>query len=299
MRFDRDLRRKVVHYVMAGLALVCVGLALAPLVYILYTSVSLGSRVVSLAFLTGTEPLPCTSAAFSACPHGGIGPAIQGTLLLIGIASSISLPLGILTGIYLSEYGRGAFGSAVRFVADVMTGIPSIVVGIFVYSLFLYAGMVGWLPVSWVFSTLSGGVALSVIMVPIVARTSEEALRTVPVSTREAALALGIPPHRTVGRIVLATGRTAILTGALLAIARAGGETAPLLATDFGSRLWFQGIGNPSDSLPISIWNGGLSGYPNLEADAWGATLILIVIMLTISVTARLLLRQRFGAGVV
>ncbi|TLZ51541.1 MAG: ABC transporter permease subunit, partial [Methanobacteriota archaeon] len=178
----------------------------------------------------------------------------------------------------------------VRFAMDVMSGIPSIVIGIFVYTLVLTLNR------QFVFSAVSGGVALAVIMLPVVARTSEEALRLVPVTTREAALALGIPKFKVTLRVVLASARGGLVTGGLLAVARAAGETAPLIMTAFGNPFGFQGFDHPIASLTFVIFYYGTSAYENWQGLAWGATLILILIMLAISIAARIALRSRFGS---
>ncbi|MCI4337438.1 MAG: phosphate ABC transporter permease PstA [Thermoplasmata archaeon] len=299
MKFDRDVRRKLVSYLVSVLALLCVGLAILPLGDILYTSVVNGGKVLSIGFLTQNSPLPCNPNLQSGCQYGGVANSIEGTLLLIVIAGLIALPIGILAGIYLSEYGNNRFGRTARFLADVLTGVPSIVLAIVVFGLVYLLASDGVIPTSYVLSVLSAGVALALIMIPIVARTSEEALRSVSVQTREAALALGLPRHRVVTRIVLSTGRSAVITGALLAVARAAGETAPLIILDAGNPFRFvpaDGLHQQTASLTYSIYNWVQSPYPNWQADAWGATLILVLLMLSISVAARLALRQRYGA---
>jgi phosphate transport system permease protein len=301
MPFDRDLRRKLVNYLMSAAALACVAIAIIPLADILYTSVANGAKVLSVSFFTQNGPPPCASSLPGACPYGGIYNALQGTLLLIGLAVAIALPIGILCGIYLSEFGRNRFGDTVRFLADVLTGVPSIVVGIVVFSFVFLLSQDGILPTSYVLSVGSASVALAFIMIPIVARTCEEALQLVPTSTREAALALGIPRHRVILRIVLSTGRSAVITGGLLAVARAAGETAPLIILDPGNMFGFntaEGLHQPTAALPLSVYNWVQSAYPNWIADAWGATLILVVLMLGISVAARLALRNKFGGAI-
>jgi phosphate transport system permease protein len=300
MKFDRDTRRKLFSHVVSVACLLCVGIAIIPLGSILYESVLKGIVVINWSFFTENQPLPCNPQFQSGCQFGGIFNSIEGTLLLIGISAAIALPLGILGGIYLSEFGRHRFGDSLRFFADVLTGVPSIVVGIVVFSLFFLLAQDGLIPTNYTLSVLSAGVALSFIMIPIVTRTCEEALALVPTSTREAALALGVPKWKAVTSIVLSTGRSAVLTGALLAIARATGETAPLIILDAGSQFSFQpsaGLHQPTSSLPFSIYNWVQSAYPNWIADAWGATLVLVVLMLGISVAARLALRNKYGEG--
>jgi phosphate transport system permease protein len=245
---------------------------------------------------TELQPPPCNPETSATCPTGGIANAIQGTLILVSLASLISLPVGILTGVYVSEFGNNRLGRTVRFFTDILTEIPSIVVGIFVYSLIVELAILGWVDRRLVFSTISGTLALATIMVPIVARTSEEALKLVPVATREAGLALGIPRYRVTLRIVLSSARSALLTGALLAVARASGETAPLIMTAFGNPYFFQGLDHPIEAMPRIIFYYGTSPFPNWQALAWGATLILVLMMLAVSVASRIVLRGRLEA---
>jgi phosphate transport system permease protein len=300
VRFDRDARRKFFSHVMTFACLLCVGIAIIPLGSILYESALKGLVVIRPAFFTENAPLPCNPKFQVGCQYGGIFNSIEGTLLLIGISAAIAIPLGILGGIYLSEFGRHRFGDALRFFADVLTGVPSIVVGIVVFSLFFLLAQDGYIPSDYILSVLSAGIALSFIMIPIVTRTCEEALAQVPTSTREAALALGVPKWRSTLSVVLSSGRSAVITGAMLAVARAAGETAPLIILDAGSQFSFQtsaGLHQPTSSLPYSIYNWVQSAYPNWIADAWGATLVLVVLMLGISVAARLALRNKYGTG--
>ena len=273
---------------MSVAALACVLIALVPLGSILYEVVVRGIGSVGPGFLTGTQPIPCTPGSGVPCAQGGVGNALEGTLILVALSSAIAMPVGLLAGVYLSEYGRGPLGTAVRFFADVMTGLPSIVVGLFVFGLFQIV-----LP-GFVYSTVAGSLALAVIMIPVVARTSEEALRLVPNSVREAGLALGIPKHRVSLRIVASAARDGVLTGALLAVARAGGETAPLLMTAFGSFYFVQGLDKPVAALPLNVYQYGTTAYGNWVALAWGSALVLVLLMLGISVVARLLLHRRF-----
>jgi phosphate transport system permease protein len=292
MKFDRNARRRVTNWIMSALALGCVIVALIPLLSIIYTAVSLGGHVLSLSFLISPYPSACSPTVNTpVCPVGGIGPAIEGTGVLLALASLFSVPPGILAGIYLSEFGRNRFGRAVSFFTDVMTGSPSMVVGIFVYTLFYLAfGPRG------VFNTLSGAAALAFLMIPIVTRTTEEALRLVPNSIREAAYALGIPRYRAVLHVVLTAARGAVLTGAVLAVMRAGGEAAPLLVTALGNPFGFQGLDQPTAAIPPIIFNFGTSPYANQIAAAWGASLVLIIIMLCISLAVRYSLRSKFSA---
>ena len=217
---------------------------------------------------------------------GGIGNAILGSLLLLGISSVIGLPLGISVGVYLSEVGTGRFAGAVRFIVDTLTGIPSIVTGVFVYAVIV-------LPTKQ-FSALAGGVALALIMIPIVARTTEEMLKLVPHSLREGALALGAPQWRVTLGVIIPAAAPGIATGAMLAIARVSGETAPLLFTAFGSRFYPASLNEPIASLTVQIYNYAISPYDEWHAQAWAATLVLMVIVLGINIVVRFLTRKRF-----
>lgn len=284
-RFDRDTRRKWKDLAMNVAALFCVVLALIPLGSLLFEASARGLRSISASFFTLTTA------------NGGIGNAIQGTLILIALTSAIALPVGILTGIYLAEYGKNRVGAVVRFFVDVMTQIPSIVVGIFAFSLILELGATGIVSPRLVFSTTTGVIALSTIMIPFVARTSEEALRLVPISTRESALALGIPRYRAILRVVLPSSSSAVITGALLGIARVGGETAPLLMTCLGSPFWFEGLDQPCESLPHTIYVFALGPDSALNQAAWGASLILVLMMLAIAIAARVVIRLRSVSG--
>ncbi len=283
----RRLRRRLVVGLAIGVTAGCTLLAVLPLASVLVTATQLGgSAVLQPGFYTATTPLGCNPRPGVVCPVGGIGPEIQGSLILLALASALAIPVGLLAGIYLSEYGRGRFGRAVSFVADVLTGVPTILLGVFVYVVFLSYDH------NATHSALSGGIALGLLMVPIVTRATEEALRTVPNALREAALALGFPRHRVTLRVVLGCARSALITGILLAGARALGDAASLLLTAGGSSLWFQGLNNPTASLPWFIFQNFNSSFSNLQSDAWGAALVLLLIMLVISVGARLAVRS-------
>lgn len=298
IRFNRTAWRRWKSRLISGAAFACVVIALIPLGSILFEAITRGVGAIGPGFLTQAPPDPC-SPQVSACATGGIIYAIQGTLILIVLAALIAIPVGVLTGVYVSEFGNNMFGHAVRFFTDIMTEIPSIIVGAFVYSLMLSLAVAGVISLRSVFSTISGAIALAVIMIPIVARTSEDALRMVPNSTREAALALGIPKHRVITRVVLSSARSGLATGSLLAVARAGGETAPLIMTAFGSKFGFSGLDQPIESLPHTIFIFGTSPYANWQQLAWGAALVLILLMLGISVAARIALRNKFSGSVI
>jgi phosphate transport system permease protein len=286
MKFDRHGRRQLWSHTMTVLAGLCALVALVPLASVIYQAVLAGGPVLSLSFLISPPPQPCGGVSGAQCQVGGIGSAIQGTLIVVGMAAAISVPIGLAAAVFAVEY-RGRFlGFVISFTADVLTGVPSIIAGVFIYALFvLYDPPI-------VFSFISGSLALAVIMIPIVTRTCEEALRTVPNALREAALALGIPKWRTTLQIVLMTALPAVLTGILLSVMRAAGEAAPLLFTLFGSRLGFQGFDKPGNALPLLIYNFAESPYPNWIALAWGAALVLIAMILVASVLSRWALQR-------
>lgn len=273
----RDARRKFTSALMTALTALCAVFAVIVLVIILGYIAWRGVGSISYQFLIDT-PKPIGEG-------GGIGNAITGTLLLLGVAALIGLPFGIMVGIYLAEFGNNLFGRIVRFVTDTLTGVPSIVVGVFVYTIVV-------LPLKQ-FSTLAGAVALAVIMIPIVARTTEEMLRLVPVSMREGALALGAPQWRVTLGIVLPAASTGIATGAMLAVARVSGETAPLLFTAFGSRFFNFYLDQPIAALPVQIYNYAISPYDEWHAQAWAATLVLMTLILTINIIVRFFTRNK------
>ena len=251
-------------------------IALVPLFLILFHLISKGGQSLSLDFFT-QMPVPVGEIG------GGMGNAILGTLLLIGLACLFGLPIGIFGGIYLSEYRHQRFTTAVRFSADMLAGTPSIVIGLFVYTLVV-------LPMKQ-FSALAGGIALGIMMIPMVMRTTEEMLALVPHTLREAALALGIPYWRTLLSIVLSTARSGILTAILLSIARISGETAPLLFTALGNPYWSTHLMEPIAALPLQIFTYAISPFEEWQAHAWAGALTLITMVLILNVTARLVIR--------
>lgn len=288
MQFDRDARRRVKNLVMMGLTVACVAFALIPLGSILYSVAVQGASVINAQFFTDTQPSPCSPNPLTACSQGGIAQALLGTLLLLASSCLIAIPLGILVGIYLAEYGKGPLVFVVRFMADVMTGLPSVIFGMFIFSSFLI------IRPGRVFSLLAGTLALAVLVLPFVARTTEEALRLVPTSLREAALALGVPRYRVTGRVVLSSAREGVITGAVLAMARIGGETAPLIMTAFGNIFISTSLDQPIGAMSLLIFYNAASPYANWNALAWGAALILVLLMLGLSIAVRVLLRRRF-----
>jgi phosphate transport system permease protein len=215
---------------------------------------------------------------------GGIAPAIAGTLIMLLTASVAAIPIGVLTAIYLSEYGRGRFAAAVRFTLDLLAQLPSIVVGVFVWAV-LVRSITGY-------SGLAGAVALAVIMIPIIAKSVEEILRLVPDSLREAALALGTPKWKVILKVVIPTVLPGILTGIVLALARAAGETAPLLLTALGNSFFNLDLHKPMAGIPLQIYNYAISPYDDWHAKAWGATLILIVVVAIFSAAVRYYTRR-------
>ncbi len=273
---SNHLRRKAVNLLMLGLALASTALAIAFLISVLGWVLVQGGSALNLDFFTQL-PKPVGE------PGGGMGNAIAGSLILLAIASLIGIPVGLGAGIYLAEFGRGRAGTLIRFITDVLTGIPSITVGIFAYTVVV-------LPMHG-FSALAGGFALAIIMIPTVTRATEEMMKLVPGSLREASLALGIPQWKTVLRVVVPTAIGGILTGAMLAIARVGGETAPLLFTAFGNRFWSWSLDRPIAALPLQIFTYALTPYDDWRAQAWAGALVLVAMVLLINLVARLFVR--------
>src|SRR5580693_6991176 len=275
-------RRRLTDRVMTGAAVLTVVLVLAPLVAIFGYLVYKGIGSLSWAFLTQI-PKPEGEAG------GGMANGIVGSMVMLGVASLIGVPLGIGAGVYLAEYGRGRLGDAIRFTADVLNGVPSIVIGI-----------VGWaiLVRGRGFSALSGGVALSIMMVPTITRTTEEMLLLVPQALREAAYGLGIPRWRTTLSITLRTATSGVITGIMLAFARVAGETAPLLFTAFGNQFWNLKVNQPTAALPLQIFSYAISPYDEWHRQAWAGALVLIVLIVTAVAAVRFAVRRgTFGAA--
>ncbi|HEX5705671.1 MAG TPA: phosphate ABC transporter permease PstA [Pyrinomonadaceae bacterium] len=269
--------RRATSYVMTSLTAACALFAVVVLLLILGYIAVRGVTSLSPQFLTDI-PRPIGEG-------GGIGNAIAGSLVLLALASVMGMPLGIAVGVYLAEFGSNRFGSAVRFLADTLTGIPSIVVGVFVYTIIV-------LPFKQ-FSAFAGGVALALIMIPIVARTTEEMIRLVPASLREGALALGAPQWRVTMGVVLPAAASGIATGAMLAVARVSGETAPLLFTALNFNDYSYHLNRPIASLTVQIYNYSISPYDEWHAQAWAATLVLVALILAINVAVRFFTRKR------
>ncbi len=276
----RDWRRAKSR-IMVGLMLLAVATAVLPLILILGSLVMRGAGSLSLSFLTST-PAPVGELG------GGVLHAILGTLTIVGLASLAGVPIGIAAGFYCSEYRGSRLATVTRFVADVLNGTPSIVVGVFAWT---------WVVATQKhFSAFAGSVALAVLMVPMVMRTTEELLALVPTSLREAALALGYPEWRTSLTVVLRTALPGIVTGALLAVARISGETAPLLFTALGSEFLSTKLDAPMAALPLLVYKYATGPYPEWHRLAWTSALVLILVVLVLSILARLATRQRFGS---
>ena len=271
-------RRRAANVLMTTLSAACALFAVTMLLLILGYIAYRGLGALSLSFLVET-PKPVGEG-------GGIGNGILGTLVLIGLATLFGLPVGVAAGVYLAEFGAGRFGTVVRFVTDTLTGVPSIVVGVFIYTVVV-------IPMGG-FSALAGGVALAIIMIPVVARTTEEMVRLVPASLREGALALGAPQWKVTTGVVLPAAASGIATGAMLAVARITGETAPLLFTALNYRFYSRDIFQPIASLTVQIYNYAISPYDEWHALAWAATLVLMTLILLINVAVRFLTRKRF-----
>jgi len=271
-------RRKWINRLMLGLSGIAAGIGIAMLALILGYTLVQGISYLNLDLITQ-----------AAKPAGEIGGGMRneifGTLILIGLASVLAIPIGLMAGIFLSDFGSPRIASAVRFAADILAGVPSIVVGVFAYALVVRP--------MHSYSAFSGGVALAIIMVPIVARTAEESLRLVPNSMREAALALGITRWRAVLGVVVPGALTGVVTGIMLAVARVAGETAPLLFTAFGNYFGFQGLSNSIGALPLQIYNYALSPYSDQNQQAWAGAFLLIILVLGISILVRWLSRRK------
>lgn len=275
---SKDRNRRVLNTIMTSLTALCAVFVTALLLLIISYIAVRGVSSLSFEFLTST-PKPVGEG-------GGIGNAILGSAIMTLFAALIGLPVGIAAGVYLAEYGRGWYGSTIRFIADTLIGIPSIIVGIFIYTLVV-------LPMGRQ-SGLAGGLALAVIMIPIVARTTEEMIRLVPNSMREGALALGAPQWRVSWNIVLPAAASGIATGAMLAIARVTGETAPLLFTALNSRFYNYYLDQPMSSLTVQIFNYATGPFEVEHAMAWAATLILVGTILVINILVRTVTKRRY-----
>jgi len=270
--------RKATNHLMTALMLAATAAVLIPLGLIFFHIMKMGLSSLSLDFFTQI-PKPTGESG------GGMANGMLGSLLMIGMASLLGLPVGIFGAIYLAEYGGGRTSTAIRFAADVLSGTPSIITGMVAYTL-LVVPMKG-------FSALAGAVALAMIMIPIVLRTTEEQLKMVPGSLREASLALGVPIWRTSLKVTLRSALSGVMTGILLAIARVAGETAPLLFTALGNQFWGGKLNQPMAAIPLQIFNFAIAPYEDWHRLAWAGALVLVTVMFSLSLTARYFGRSR------
>src|SRR5437867_2560209 len=270
--------RKLKNFLVQALTCACTLLVIAPLALVFFHLARSGVGSVNLDFFTHL-PKPVGEAG------GGMANAIVGTFVLLGVAALIGVPVGVLGGVFLSEYGSSKLNWWIRFAADILNGVPSIIWGIVVYALVV-------MPMK-TFSVLAGGIVLGMIMIPLTMRTTEEVLHLVPNGYREAALALGISQWRTVLQIVVRTALKGIITGILLALARVAGETAPLLFTAFGNRFWNHNLSDPIAALPLQIFNYAISPYEDLHRQAWAGALVLLMLVAIVNVTVRVLTKGK------
>lgn len=269
--------RKVKSAIVVGLCGLAVLIALVPLALILFYVIAHGATALNLAFFTQI-PKPVGETG------GGMANAIVGTIILVLTAAAIAVPVGVMAGVHLAEYSGTRFASLVRFAADVLNGVPSIVIGIFAYGLVV-------LPVHR-FSALAGGFALSIMMIPIIVRTTEELLRLVPSGLKEGALALGATRTRAMFTVILPAALPGILTGILVALARIAGETAPLLFTAFNNAYWSTSLVQPIGSLTVQIYSYAVSPYDDWHRQAWAGAFVLVMMVLSLSIVARLVTRR-------
>jgi len=274
-----ESQRRLIDAFATGLISLAAFLGVAVLLIILGYVTIQGFPALNLAFFT-ERPLPFGEEG------GGVAPAIMGTLMMLFVAAAIGIPIGIGSAIYLSEIGRSSFSHFVRFIIDTMAGLPSIVVGVFVWSVLVRT-------VFGNFSGFAGGVSLAIIMIPIVTRTVEEILRLVPGNLREASLALGVPQWKTILGVVLPTARVGVVTGVVLSLARAGGETAPLIMTALGNQFFNFNLMEPMAALPVQIYQFAKSPYDDWHTKAWGSALVLVMVIGCLSLAARAAVRRR------
>jgi phosphate transport system permease protein len=272
------LHRSLKNAFMTMLMVAATLAVLTPLGMIFVHILKMGASSISLDFFTQI-PKPTGETG------GGMANGLAGSAIMIAMASLVGLPVGVLGAVYLVEFGGGRMATAIRFAADVLAGVPSIITGMVAYTM-LVVPMKG-------FSALAGSVALAMIMIPIVLRTTEEQLKLVPGTLREASLALGVPFWRTSLQVTLSSARTGIITGVLLAIARIAGETAPLLFTALGNQFWSRNLTEPMAAIPLQIFNFAISPYEDWHRLAWAGALVLVVIMFTLSLAARYFGRQK------
>ena len=275
-------RRRATDRVMGALLAVAVVVAVVPLVLVFAYVLIQGLPALNVPLLT-QSPMP---AGF---PGGGVAPAVVGTLVMVGLGTLLGTPVAVLAGIYIREYAGSRGATAIRFLVDVLAGVPTIAVGLFAYGLVV-------VPMG-TFSAIAGAIALAVIILPIVARVTDEMLGLVPGSVREAAYALGIPPWKTIVRVVLPAAASGIVTGILLGVARIAGETAPLIFTALGNQRVSTSLTEPMDALPLRIWVYATGPYDSWHQQAWAASLLLVGLVLIFSLLTRVVLRRRGPAG--
>jgi len=276
------LRRKIVNYVMLSLTGVCTFFAVGMLLFILGYLFINGGRSLTWDFFTKL-PTPVGELG------GGMANALLGSAKLLLLATCIGVPIGFLGGVYLAEFGGSSFSFIVRYTTDLLNGVPSIVIGIFAYTILV-------LPQKH-FSTLSGGIALGVMMIPIAVRSSEDFLRAVPGSLREGAMALGASKAKTILTVVIPAAKAGLLTGIMLNLARVAGETAPLLFTSFSNRYWSPGWDQPTAALPVMIYTYAISPCEDWKRQAWSAGFVLLMLVLAINIFARMILTKRGHAA--
>ncbi|NEQ97606.1 MAG: phosphate ABC transporter permease PstA [Cyanothece sp. SIO2G6] len=272
--------RFIFNLIMTVLAALCTILAIIPLVAVLFYVLFQGGQRIDIALLTQLPPPPLAEG-------GGLGNALLGTLIIVGIATLISVPCGILAAVYLSEYALGSqLTQTIQFATNVLSGVPSIIAGVFVYGLLVVTGLTGY-------SAVAGGTALSILMIPTIIRTTDEALQLVPQDVRFAAFGVGATPSQCIIKIVLPAALPSIITGIVLAIARASGETAPLIFTALNSSFWPSGLFQPIASLSVSVYNFALVPFENQQELAWAGSLILVLLVVITSIVARLVTLQK------
>jgi phosphate transport system permease protein len=275
-------RRKIINWIMITLCILAGVLTIVPLFYIFFYTTQSGLSALSLDFFTQL-PKPVGEEG------GGMANAIVGSAILVGLGGLFGIPIGILAGIYISEYSTSIMANIIKFVTDVLAGVPSIVIGIFAYGVIV-------LPMKS-FSALAGGFALGIIMIPTITKITEEMLKLVPQSIREASLALGVSRWKTTLRIVLKTASSGIVTGVLLAIARAAGETAPLLFTSLSNKFWQTDLSKPIASLPVEIFNFAISPYEEWHRLAWAGAFVLIFLVFVVNLIVRIVTRNKFSGS--
>jgi phosphate transport system permease protein len=274
----RLMRRKAVNAIMLSLTAVCAFIAVGALMFILGYLFYNGAKSLNWDFFTQL-PAPVGETG------GGMANAIIGSAKLLGLAMLVGVPIGFLGGVYLAEFAGGPFASVVRYVTDLLNGVPSIVMGIFAYTMVV-------LPQKH-FSTLAGGLALGVMMIPIAIRSSEEFLRAVPLALREGAMALGASKAKSIFTVVIPAAKNGIITGIMLNLARVAGETAPLLFTALGNRFWSPGWEQPTASLPVAIYNYAVAPYEDWHQQAWAAGFVLLILVLSVNIFARVFFGNR------